>query len=83
MKEDVKDWIAKCELCARRKNTGVKTKVPLTPIKVEPKPFELCAWDVMGPLPESIKGNKYILVFMDYLTKFPEAFALPDQTAEK
>ena len=34
----------------------------------------------MGPLPESIKGNKYILVFMDYLTKFSEAFALPAET---
>ena len=43
----------------------------------------MCSSDlIMGPLPESIKGNKYILVFMDYLTKFPEAFALPDQTTE-
>ena len=27
-------------------------------------------------------GNRYIAVFMDYLTKWPEAFAIPDEKAE-
>ena len=31
--------------------------------------------------PRSTKGNQYAVVFMDYLTKWPEVFAVPDQTA--
>ena len=29
----------------------------------------------------SKKGNKYAVVFMDYLTKWPEFFATKDQTS--
>ena len=31
--------------------------------------------------PRSKKGNQYAVVLMDYLTKWPEVFAVPDQTA--
>ena len=33
-------------------------------------------------LPRTVNGNQYVIVFMDYLTKWPEAFAAADQTAE-
>ncbi|KAL3853041.1 hypothetical protein ACJMK2_016625 [Sinanodonta woodiana] len=39
------------------------------------------ALDIMGPLPETSIGNKYILVIGDYFTKWTEAFALPNQDA--
>ena len=29
----------------------------------------------------SKKGNRYALVFQDYLTKWPEVFAVPDRAA--
>ncbi|KAA3670810.1 uncharacterized protein DEA37_0006743 [Paragonimus westermani] len=35
----------------------------------------------MGPLPTSIRGNKYILVIVDYFTKYREAFPTPNQAA--
>ena len=38
--------------------------------------------DVVGPFPESIKKNKYLIVFINYLTKWPEAFAVANQNSE-
>jgi hypothetical protein len=45
-------------------------------------PMEQIAMDVVGPLPTTTQGNKYILVFTDYFTRWPEAFAMPDQKSE-
>ena len=53
--------------------------VHLTPIPVS-GPFDRVGIDVIK-FPRSTKGNQYAVVFMDYLTKWPEVFAVPDQTA--
>lgn len=46
-----------------------------------------CCW-VFGSVgvaviqfPKSYEGNQYRIVFVDYLTKWPEVFAAPDQTS--
>ena len=33
-------------------------------------------------LPLTASGNQYVAVFMYYLTKWPEVFAIPDQQAD-
>ena len=45
-------------------------------------PMERIAIDVMGPLPLSEMGNKYVLVISDYFSKWTEAYAMPNQEAE-
>eukprot|EP00731_Ephydatia_muelleri_P018169 Em0011g209a len=37
--------------------------------------------DLIGPLPETQKGNKYIMTVSCLFSKWPEATALPDRTA--
>lgn len=44
--------------------------------------MERTAFDILGPLPESTKENKCILVMIDFFTKLTEAIAIPDQKAE-
>jgi len=43
-------------------------------------PFNRLGVDVLQ-LPKSSRGNRYAVVFMDYLTKWPEVFPAVDQTA--
>ena len=67
-----------CEKCASR-HVGKPIRPPLTPIPVK-GPFDSVGVDVIK-FPCSSKGNKYAVVFMDYLTKWPEVFATSDQTS--
>ena len=75
MYTQIKDWIATCELCNKRKrNYGFKP-APLMPIAIG-LPFERVAMDVLDPLPVTTSGNKYILLFQEYRTKWVEGCAL-------
>ena len=80
MRADVRRYCRGCLPCASRKGTRRTFKPPLQPIPVG-GPFHRVAVDVLQ-LPPTVNGNRYIVVFMDYLTKWPEAFAIPDQKAE-
>jgi hypothetical protein len=44
-------------------------------------PFERIAIDVAGPFTRSEQGNLYLLIAMDYFTKWPEVYPIPNQEA--
>lgn len=37
--------------------------------------------DILGPFLKTDQGNRCVLVAMDYLTKWPEVYTVPDQSA--
>ena len=80
MRNDVHQFCKACLICSSRKG-GQKTFHP--PLQTIPVggPFHRVGVDVLQ-LPLTERGNKYVIVFVDYFTKWPEAFAAPDQTAE-
>lgn len=80
MRRDVFDYVASCALCQARATPRHPSFGHLQPIQVH-APWEILAMDVLGPLPTSQAGNKYILVCMDLFTSWVEAFPLPTQDA--
>ena len=78
MRKDIKNWCLRCIPCATR-NVGKLTRPLLTPIPVA-GPFDRIGVDVIQ-FPKSKSGNRYALVFVDYLTKWPEVFPMADQSA--
>ena len=79
MTRDVHNWCLKCSNCNRHKTTKTN-RAPMQPIYTG-EPFERVAMDIIGPLPKTCRGNRYILTVVDHFTKHVEAYALPDQEA--
>ncbi|GBN46994.1 Transposon Ty3-G Gag-Pol polyprotein [Araneus ventricosus] len=80
LRADVEKWCRECHACGARKGPKTRTKGRLQRYNVG-APFERMALDILGPLPVTTKGNRYVLVLMDYFTKWPEAIPIPDQEA--
>ncbi len=80
MDEDIRKWVRMCEKCNRRKGSP-KKHGPLMPIEAK-YPFELLSMDLLGPLPATECGNRYIIVFTDHFTRWMETAALPSMDAE-
>ncbi|GFX41294.1 retrovirus-related Pol polyprotein from transposon 412 [Trichonephila clavipes] len=81
---NVQSDVEKCcrihDPCASRKGPRKRTRGRLQLYNVE-APFERIAFDILGLLPRLSDGNNNILVVMDYFTKWPEAYPIPDQEA--
>eukprot|EP00795_Rhopilema_esculentum_P005471 gene5471-biopygen457 len=82
MYKDIEHWCRSCVDCAMKKSPRNKRKAPLLPIPIEGA-FDRVAMDILGPFPVSEDGNRYIIVFSDYYTRWPEAFALPSTEAPR
>ncbi|XP_071943839.1 uncharacterized protein [Antedon mediterranea] len=79
--DGVRNFIAACDQC-QRKEVLKKAKVPLQPIPVTDTAFRQIGMDIVGPLVKTENGNRYLLVFTEYLTKWVEADAIPDKSAK-
>ena len=80
MYESVKQYIKTCDNCQKRGKPNRQEE--MIPIKIINRPFHRIGIDIKGPLAVTQKGNRYIIVAMDYLTKWPEAKAIPNIKAE-
>ncbi|MCG8033309.1 MAG: DDE-type integrase/transposase/recombinase [Candidatus Thiodiazotropha taylori] len=81
MKESVRLWVGQCSFCEARKRPTKKPKAPLKEYSVG-FPMDRVSVDVLGPFPVTKAGSRFILVVQDNFTKFVEAYAIANQTAE-
>ncbi|GJT31120.1 reverse transcriptase domain-containing protein [Tanacetum coccineum] len=77
--KDAKDYVMRCDACQRSGNISSRSEMPQNNIQVCDV-FDIWGIDFMGPFPNS-KGNKYILVALDYVSKWVEAQSLPTNDA--
>ena len=73
--KDIEDFCKCCERCQKSTNCKVPP-ASLIPLPIITEPFTKIAMDIVGPLPRSRSGNRYVLVICDYATRYPEAIPL-------
>ncbi|TPX53137.1 hypothetical protein PhCBS80983_g06358 [Powellomyces hirtus] len=79
---DVVNHVKSCTECSEHKPLPKNRVGPLTPFVVN-DPWEKIGIDIVGKLPTTARGNNYIVILTDYMTKWVEAFAVPDITANR
>ena len=81
VKRAVQDYCKSCREC-QKTAPKVHYQNPLIPLPLIDVPFQRVAMDIVGPLPKSSRGHRYILVIMDYATRYPEAVPLRTANAK-
>ena len=80
MRQYVQYWCNKCDIFASKKSPHKKPRAPMKQYIVD-APWERMAIDILGPLPRSEDGNRYLMVVEDYFTKWTEAIPIPNAEA--
>ena len=76
---DCAEWVKLCDRCQKIGNISSINEMPLRGIMVM-QLFDVWGIDFMGPFPPSF-GNLYILLAVDYVSKWVEAVACPRNDA--
>jgi hypothetical protein len=80
MRRDVTNYVRACILCQQYKPNNQKPGGLMKPVIVS-EPWHTVGIDITGPLPTTRRGNRFILVVVDYFTKWVELFPLQSTKA--
>ena len=77
MSAEIRRFCQSCDRCQRMCPRSRVKKAPLEKLPLVGIPFHRVAVDLVGPIvPASQEGHRYILVMVDYATRYPEATPL-------
>ena len=80
MNKDIQKCKATCTLCCREK--AKVQSYPLQMTEIHDRPFNKITIDLVTECEASISGNRYIVPIIDHLIGWPEAFPIPDKSAD-
>lgn len=81
MRISVAKYISKCKICAACKANNLPQAGKMGQYRNINFPFQLISLDLLGPYPRSKKGNRYLLVVVDWFTKFVLVHPMANATA--
>ena len=81
MASDVSEFVKSCPKCQIRKPDDPKSHGKLQTFPSD-YPFDTVCIDILGPLPETSRFNKYVLVAIDRFSRWPELMPIQDMTAQ-
>ena len=82
MLKDATDLVRKCKICQEHAKISHLPSEPLTSV-TSPWAFQQWGLDILGPLPIGKSQCKFIIVAMDYFTKWAEPEPLATITEQK
>jgi hypothetical protein len=82
MIKDVTNYIRACEVCQKMKHCK-ENRCQMQVTDTQPEPWKKIHLDIVGPLPCTEEGHKYILSCQDNLSKYLLAEPLINHTAEE
>ena len=83
MSNSVRDFVQGCHFFQMRKSSRLLPSGQLCPVELPTRPFALYGIKHVGPInPISHSGNKYLIVAVDYFTKFVIIRAVSDTSTE-
>jgi Integrase zinc binding domain/Integrase core domain len=74
MKHDIIKYVSSCETCQKRRKGKIQTV--MQPARMVAIPFYHVGIDVIGPLPITSQGNRYVILAVDFFSKWVEAKAV-------
>ena len=80
--KDATDLVKRCRICQEHAKISRLPSEPLTSV-TSPWPFQQWGLDILGPLPIGKGQCKFIIVTVDYFTKWAEAEPLATITEQK
>ncbi|XP_073731162.1 retrovirus-related Pol polyprotein from transposon opus [Misgurnus anguillicaudatus] len=75
IRTDVWQYCKQCEKCQQHKPTNLKPAGALQSVPIV-EPGYMIGMDIMGPFPRSSRQNQYLLVIVDYFSKWVEIFPM-------
>lgn len=81
MTNDIQNYIDSCLTCQRNKIQRKTFKAPMVITSQSTEPFERVSMDLVSYSDISDNNNKYILTLQDDLTRYVQAYPIPDKEA--
>jgi len=81
MRRHVEEYVKNCHACQRLKPRH-EFKAPLGDVMEPTRPWEIVAIDICGPFLTTPNKIRYLLTFLDHLTKYAESAPITSMTAE-
>jgi GGDEF domain-containing protein len=80
MYAQVRNIIARCEQCDRVKTSFSSQQLTLSPLPIQGM-FYNWSCDLVGELPQTSRGNVYIMIMIEHFLKWVELVTLPDKSS--